>query len=68
MGGGQGSPPPYPPKHPTSEAKMGVMRSADLTGAQETTTFQLFAGQGHVWAEVFWAEPVWGDPPAPSPV
>lgn len=50
---GQGSPLLQTPKHPTSEAKVGVMRSADLTGAQETTTFQLFAGEGHVWAEVF---------------
>ena len=38
LGQGQGSPMLHPPKHPTSEAKVGVMRSADLTGAQETTT------------------------------
>lgn len=55
----------HPPKHPTSEAKVGVMRSADLTGAQETTTFQLFAGEGHVWAEVFGLSQFMGDPQFP---
>lgn len=65
MGRGQGCPPPHPPKHPISEAKVGVMRSADLTGAQETTTFQLFAGEGHVWAEVFGLSQFMGDPQFP---
>lgn len=33
---------PFPPapQSPTSVAKVGVMMSADLTGAQETTKFQ----------------------------
>lgn len=44
-GGGRGSLPLHPPKSPTSVAKVGVMMSADLTGAQETTKFQLFWGK-----------------------